>query len=154
MHEVNELQHEHFMRRCIELARIALEGGDTPVGSVIVREGRILAEGVEAVRALCDVTAHAEVEAVRAACRLARTLDLSGSTLYTTVAPCAMCAYAIRQCHIGTVVSGTRTMKEEGTSAARLILSEQNIPRESLPPELIYGVLQDECLALLRRNPS
>ena len=81
----------HFMRQAIALARRALASGDTPVGSLVVRAGSVLAEGVEAVRAGLDITAHAEIIAVREACRAAGGFDLSACTLYTTAEPCWMC---------------------------------------------------------------
>ncbi len=65
----NLAEHEHYMRLCIALAWRARDTNDTPVGSLIVQGGAILAEGVEAVRSHQDVTAHAEIEALRAACK-------------------------------------------------------------------------------------
>ena len=75
------LQHEEYMRRCRQLAQEALRGGDAPVGSLVLREGRIIAEGVEGVKARKDVTAHAEIIAIRKACAVLGMLDLSGCTL-------------------------------------------------------------------------
>ena len=75
----------------------------------MVRDGEVIAEGVEAVRAKVDVTAHAEIEAIRAATALVGGRDLSGCVLYTTVEPCVMCAYAIRLARISIVVSGARS---------------------------------------------
>src|SRR5689334_1634155 len=86
--------HERYMRRCIELARRALDTGDAPVGALVVADDRIVAEGIEGVRARSDVTAHAEIEALRAASKGLGTLNLTGCTLYTSVEPCVMCAYA------------------------------------------------------------
>ena len=59
---------EEMMRRCLDLARVASEKGDSPVGSLIVKDGRVVARGVEAVKAGSDPTAHAEIEALRSAC--------------------------------------------------------------------------------------
>src|ERR1044072_2101015 len=105
---------DDFMRRCLELGRIALKNGEEPVGSVLVIGGEINAEGVEAVKQNQDPTAHAEIEAIRAACAKLNTLDLSGATLYTNVEPCVMCAYAIRQTGIACVVFGARTARAGG----------------------------------------
>lgn len=60
---------EDYMRQCIELAKLARQNGDAPVGSLIVRDGNILAEGIEAVKTKSDITAHAEIEAIRRACQ-------------------------------------------------------------------------------------
>src|SRR5688572_4129015 len=70
---------EDYMTRCLELARSALAAGEVPVGAVLVRDERIVAEGVERTRQLLDPAAHAEVEAVRSACRGVGSIDLSGS---------------------------------------------------------------------------
>jgi tRNA(adenine34) deaminase len=72
---------EAFMRRCLELAQLARERGETAVGAVLVRDTRIIAEGAEETRAQLDPSAHAEVVALRAACQGGRSSDLSGSTL-------------------------------------------------------------------------
>lgn len=152
MSEINESLHKHFMLRCIELARVALERGDSPVGSLVVRENLIVAEGVEAVRARGDVTAHAEIEAVRAACQQTGSLNLTGCTLYTSVEPCVMCAYVIRQCRISAVVMGARTIRTAVAVAPSLVLNDPDIAHGSPPPLLIRGVLGEECLALLTKR--
>lgn len=136
------------MRRCLELARAAHADGDAPVGSVITRDGRIVSEGVEAVRATGDVTAHAEMAALRAACAtLGR--DLSGCVLYTTVEPCVMCAYAIRLARIELVVAGTRSPASAGAVDGPAVLADpEMLPTRPLVA-LLRGVLEDECRALL-----
>jgi tRNA(Arg) A34 adenosine deaminase TadA len=83
------------MRRCLELAETAAMAGDTAVGALIVRDGEVVAEGVERTRTILDPSAHAEVEAIRAACQRLDTLDLRGCVLYSTVEPCVLCGYAI-----------------------------------------------------------
>ena len=83
--------HQVHMQRCFELAQFAKEKGDAPVCSILVRGNEIIAEGVEAVKARCDITAHAETEVIRAACRSLKTLNLEGCALYTNVEPCFMC---------------------------------------------------------------
>jgi tRNA(adenine34) deaminase len=106
MEKMADSQHESYMRLCVKLAGIARERGEVPVGSIIVRDGAVIAEGIEGVRAQHDVAHHAEMEAIRRACQILQTLDLSGCTLYTSAEPCFMCSYAIRGCRIGTVVFG------------------------------------------------
>jgi tRNA(Arg) A34 adenosine deaminase TadA len=61
--------HEDHMRRCLALGRAALEAGEVPVGSLVVRNDTVLGEGIEGVRALLDPSAHSEVQAIRAACQ-------------------------------------------------------------------------------------
>jgi tRNA(adenine34) deaminase len=134
---------EELMRQCLDLARVASEKGDSPVGSLIVQDGRIVARGIEAVKSRSDPTAHAEVEALRSACESLRTLDLSGSVLYTNVEPCWMCSYAIRQTRIARVVFGLRNEKVGGLSPKFRVLVDQEL---KLPlPDIEAGVLHEEC---------
>lgn len=138
---------EEMMRRCLDLARVALEKGDSPVGSLIVKNGRIVARGIEAVKARSDPTAHAEVEALRSACARLQTLDLSGSVLYTNVEPCWMCSYAIRQTRIARVVFGLRNEQVGGLSSKLRVLVDDAL---KLPlPEIEAEILHEECRLLL-----
>lgn len=138
-------QHERYMRRCIELARQALASGDSPVGSLIVDGDEIVSEGVEAVRARHDATAHAEMEAIRTACATQRSRDLSGCTLYTSVEPCIMCAYAIRLARIGVVVCGARG--DDGAQAinGHIVLTNESVASNRPPTLVIRDVLVEEC---------
>jgi tRNA(adenine34) deaminase len=153
-------QHEQYVRRCIELGREALRTGDSPVGSMIVRDGVIIAEASEGVRARGDVTAHAEIEALRSASHTLGSLDLTGCTLYTSVEPCPMCAYAIRLARVTEVVSGTAAPGGEGGISGDAVLSDRHLLPGRTPPAVVRGVLARECRALLddraphRRDPS
>lgn len=86
-----------WMRHCLALANIALDAGETPVGSIVVSQDRMIGLGLERTRKEMDPTAHAEVEAIREACRYVGSTNLSGAALYSTVEPCVLCAYAIRR---------------------------------------------------------
>jgi len=105
--------HERYMRRCIELARRALATSDARVGSLVVLNDRIVAEGIECVKARRDVTGHAEIDALRVACERLGSRNLTGCTLYTNVEPCVMCAYAIRLARVSVVVTGARSSDAE-----------------------------------------
>lgn len=140
------------MRRCLELAEASREAGETPVGSLIVRGDQVLGEGIEGVRALFDPSAHAEVQALRAACRHEQSLDLSGSTLYTTVEPCVLCAYAIRRAGVSRVVYGVPAGQAGGITSRYDILADRDLTGWPPPPEIVSGVLEEECLAALRRR--
>jgi tRNA(adenine34) deaminase len=133
------------MRRCIELARQAIESGDTPVGSLIVDRNELVSEGVEAVRARPDATAHAEMEALRAAFARRQSRDLSGCTLYTSVEPCIMCAYAIRLARISVVVCGARAGDEGQAPSGHNVLTGESVAPNHSPPLVIRGVLVREC---------
>ncbi|MGH7332570.1 MAG: nucleoside deaminase [Candidatus Rokuibacteriota bacterium] len=96
----------HFMRRAEEMRRLAQERGDQPYGAVVVKEGRIVGEGVSAVVTNRDPTAHAEMEAIRDACRRLGTGDLSGCAIYSTSRPCRMCETACYWARIARMVFG------------------------------------------------
>jgi tRNA(adenine34) deaminase len=133
------------MRRCIELARLAIASGDTPVGSLIVDGETLVSEGVEAVRAREDATAHAEMEALRTASGRRRSRDLTGCTLYTSVEPCLMCAYAIRLARISVVVCGARGSDGGHAVSGHLVLTDERIAPNRPPPLVIRDVLAQEC---------
>jgi tRNA(adenine34) deaminase len=143
--------HHRYMRLCIDLARRAYATGDTAVGSVVVRGAEIVGEGIESVRARGDVTAHAEIEAVRAACTRLGSLDLSGCTLYTSVEPCVMCAYALRLARVSVVVTGARSAAGPAFDGCTVLTDAGVLPNRPLPL-LVRDVLPDECLAVLT-NP-
>ena len=84
-----------FMSRAISLAKQNVLAGGGPFGAIIVKEGQIIAEGVNQVTLQNDPTAHAEVQAIREACRVLCTFDLSGCEIYTSCEPCPMCLGAI-----------------------------------------------------------
>jgi len=85
---------EHFIQRAFEMRRLAQQRGDQAYGAVIVKEGKIVGEGVSGVLVKPDPTAHGEVEAIRDAARRLGTNDLSGCEIYSTAKPCPMCETA------------------------------------------------------------
>lgn len=139
---------EDFMRRCIDLARSARQNGDAPVGALIVHAGRAVAEGIESVKARLDISAHAEIEAIRNACRVLGSLDLSGCALYTTTEPCWMCSYAIRRTGIRQVFIGAPVSDVGGATSRYPILSEAKIGRCTIPPAVAWSNLRKDCEAL------
>lgn len=129
-----------WMRRCLALAREAGASGEAAVGSVVTTlDGVWVADGRENVRATWDVTAHAEVEAIRAACRALKNGDLSGCVLYTTVEPCILCSYAIRETGIARVVIGSWVDDIGGVTSAYPILTAP-VTHEWRPPPVIVKV--------------
>ena len=141
-----------YMRRCLELAEIAALAGDTAVGALIVRGDAVVGEGVERTRATRDPSAHAEVEAIRQACQHLDTLDLRGCSLYSTVEPCVLCGYAIRRTGIAHVIYGVPAGQAGACTSSYAILADRALEGWPEIPEVIAGVLADECLAALRRT--
>lgn len=138
------------MERCIELAREALERGDHPFGSVLVRDGSIFAEGQNRVNTKLDPTAHAEAEAIREACKALETRDLSGFTIYASGEPCWMCATVIRDVRISRVVIGALSRWPTGGYSSEFPILRVPIEgRFDPPPEVTAGVLADRCASLL-----
>lgn len=95
--------HEQFLREAIALARQNVARGDRPYGAVIVKDGRIVATGVNRVLETQDPTAHAELLAVRAAAQALQSPDLSGCTVYASGQPCPMCLAAMRMAGVSQV---------------------------------------------------
>ncbi len=103
---------ESFMRRALELARRAAQEGEVPVGAVLTIDGRIVGEGWNRPIAASDPSAHAEMEAMRAAARAQGNYRLSGATLYVTLEPCEMCLGAMFHARIARVVFGATDPKK------------------------------------------
>jgi tRNA(adenine34) deaminase len=139
--------HEAFMRAAIEEARSGGAQGNLPVGSVVVREGRIVARGHNEVVSGADPTAHAEVVALRRAGAALGTPFLSGSTLYTTLEPCPMCAAALAWARIDRVVIGALFGRSGGVRSRARVLDLMGPIVHQV--EAIAPVLPEECLALL-----
>ncbi|HKI05801.1 MAG TPA: nucleoside deaminase [Thermoanaerobaculia bacterium] len=149
-----ETIHEIHMRRCLELGRAALEAGEVPVGALVRRGDAVLGEGQEGMRALLDPSAHAEVQAIREACRSLGSFDLSGCTLYTTVEPCVLCAYVVRRTGVSRVVYGVPAGQAGGVTSRYAILADSAMTGWPEPPEILAGILAEECRALLRERPA
>jgi tRNA(adenine34) deaminase len=137
--------HESYMRRCIELAQIALRQNNTPVGSIVVLDGEIIGEGIETLPTGNSITRHAEILACQAAVKQTGTKTLTGATLYSTAEPCFMCAYAIRQAGISLVVYGSETPEIGGVTSSHPILTNPRLTDWKPAPQIIAGILQQEC---------
>ncbi len=131
-HDSRESQHDRFMRRAIALSiesAVTQRGG--PFGAVIVKDGAIIGEGVNCVTAWNDPTAHAEVVAIRAACKQVSSFDLSGAKIYTSCEPCPMCHAAIYWARLGAIYYANTT-----GDAAAIEFDDARITHElGAPPE-------------------
>lgn len=138
------------MKRCLELATEAKSRGKTAVGSLIVKNDVIIAEGIEGAPDLPGIMSHAENIAILKAIDQLGTRNLESCRLYTTVEPCFMCSYLIRQTRITKVIYGTKT-PAGGDTSAYPILRAENIAVWGHPPEIIGGILQADCEKLLQK---
>ena len=136
---------KEFMRRAIALASESVRRGGGPFGAVIVKDGEVVAEGSNSVTLLNDPTAHAEVTAIREACRRLGTFHLEGCTVYTSCEPCPMCLGAIYWAGIKQIFYGnTRKDAADIGFADDFIYEETERPLEArrLP---IRPLLRDEA---------
>ena len=143
--------HERFMRRCLEVAAEARNRGNTPVGSVVVLDGAIIGQGIEALPTGPSITGHAETLACQAAIDATGRKDLAGAVLYTTAEPCFMCGYAIRQLRVGLVVYGKDTPVIGAVTSIHPILTDPALDGWRPAPTVIGGVLLEECQRLKAR---
>jgi tRNA(adenine34) deaminase len=143
---MGEKAYEDLMRLAIEQARIAEGNGDVPIGAVVARDGEVIAAAGNGREHRRDPTAHAEVLALRAAAEALRGWRLSGTTLVVTLEPCAMCAGAVVLARVPTVVYGAADPKAGAAGSVLDVLGE---PALNHRPEVIGGVLESECAALL-----
>lgn len=135
------------MRRALDLARAAAEAGEVPVGAVVTRAGRIVAEGENRNRRDNDPTAHAEVVAIRAAARAVGDFRLTGHELWVTLEPCAMCAGAIAHARIDRLYYGASDAKGGGVEQGARVFAQ---PQCHHRPDLFPGIGDAEAAALLR----
>ena len=130
------------MRLALEQAREALRRDEVPIGCVLTYDGRVVGRGYNLTEKFQDVTAHAEMQAITAACRTFGGKYLQGCTLYVTVEPCVMCAGAIGWAQVSRVVYGAA---DERRGFSRLA------PHALHPRcQVSSGVLEEECATLMK----
>ncbi len=134
-----------YIQKCIELARISKERGESPVGSIVVRNSKIIGEGIESVKSRNDLSFHSEIEAIRDACQYLGHRNLSDCVLYTTHEPCIMCSYIIRQTGIKKVVFGISSDEIGGYSSKLPVLKDESVKRWKTLPEIIPNFMENEC---------
>lgn len=135
------------MALALEEARAAAMRGEVPVGAVVVRGAEVVARAGNRTRELADPTAHAEMLAIRAACRLAGSERLGGHDLYVTLEPCPMCAAAISAARIGRLYYGAADPKSGGVAVGARVFSH---PQCHHVPEVYDGIGGAEAEALLK----
>jgi tRNA(adenine34) deaminase len=140
-------EHEHFMNRALQEASIAAEENEVPVGAVIVhRSLRIIASDHNRREQLHDPTAHAEMLAITQAAESLGSWRLDDCTLYVTLEPCPMCAGAILQARIPTVVYGAADPKAGAVCSLFEMLDDSRLNHRC---EVFSGILSEQCGAVL-----
>jgi len=137
---------ERFMRHALGLAQRAREEGEVPVGAVVVLDEKVVGEGWNRPISASDPTAHAEIQAMRAAASTRKNYRLVGATLYVTLEPCAMCVGAMFHARIRRVVFGAADPKTGAAGSTVNLFEEGRLNHHAL---VQGGVLAAECGELL-----
>ena len=137
---------EAFMKEAVRQAKKAAAIGDVPIGCVIVREGRIISRGYNRRNADRTVLSHAEITAIKRACKKEGDWRLEDCTLYVTLEPCPMCAGAIVQARIPRVVIGSMNAKAGCAGSVLNILKEPGFNHQV---KVETGILGEECSCLM-----
>ena len=136
------------MRRAIELAQQAAEEGEVPVGAVVVVNGAIVGEGWNRPIAAADPSAHAEIQAMRAASAALHNYRLLDATLYVTLEPCPMCVGAMFHARVRRIVFGAKDPKTGAAGSVVDLFAEERLNHHAT---VEGGLLAEECGELLRR---
>lgn len=138
---------ERWMREALREAELAFTEGETPVGAVVVHDGRVIGRGHNQIERLQDPTAHAEIVAITAAASALGSWRLLDTVLYVTVEPCVMCAGAAVLARIPRVVFGIRDPKFGGVASLFKIGQDERLNHTF---EITEGVLAEEARALMQ----
>ena len=141
-------EHQPYMKRCLELGQQSMDLGNSPVGAVLVKDGKIIGEGLELAKTHNDITYHAEVEAIRDALKNTGAKKLEGTVLYTTHEPCLLCSYAIRHYRIAAVYFGLSTGDIGGHSSDFKLLATDKVSSWQEAPLVQGGIMKKDCEAL------
>ena len=138
------------MRLAIARTRDGIRTGQTPFGACIVSsDGKVIACDHNVVWATTDITAHGEVNTIRAACKALGAVDLSGSTIYSTTEPCPMCFSAIHWARIGRIVYGASIADAQAAGFNELTIANTLMKEKGQSPvQIDGGCLRGDCVAL------
>ncbi len=137
---------KQFMKLAIDEARLAAKMGEIPVGAVIVKEGKVIAKGHNTRETEQSALGHAEINAIKEACRCLGSWRLDDCEIYITMEPCPMCAGAIINARIKTVVFGSYDLKM-GSFDSVVNLATLNY---DFKPEIYGGICEEECTAIVK----
>ncbi len=124
-----KMKHEYFMRLAIKKATSGIKSGQTPFGACIVKNGKVVSCVHNIVWKSTDITAHAEVNAIREACKKLKTIDLSDCIIYSTCEPCPMCFSAIHWAKLSKIIYGAGIKDAQDAGFNELSISNQNMKR-------------------------
>lgn len=146
---------EDWMRKAVELAvdRKGTNPADTPIAALVVRDGKLVASGVNRTAEHCDATAHAEIEALRAAGKAVGDMKIEGATLYSTLQPCGMCTMASIWAGVGRIVYGAGREDVHAMYFEDRHLSTLDYVADAYKQDLSLdgGILADDCAPLYFR---
>jgi len=135
------------MRLALKEAGLAFQRGEVPVGAVISKDGKVVSSSHNLRETSKDPSAHAEILVIRDATKISDSWRLTGLTLYVTKEPCIMCAGALVNSRIARLVYGCRDEKAGGVDSLYRILNDKRLNHQV---EVVSGVLDEECAAILR----
>jgi len=141
---------KEFMGNAIKIARKGFAKGNSPFGACIVKNGKVVAVAHNTVLEKHDSTNHAEINAIRKACKKLGTFDLSGCAIYSTTEPCPMCFSAIHWARIGAIVYGTNISDVKKLGFSELTISCRTMKKQGKSKVKIKGdFMREECVELL-----
>lgn len=142
---------EHYMRQAIDKAKEGIQKGQTPFAACIVKDNNVISCEHNIVWQSCDITAHAEVNAIRIACKNLNCIDLSDCILYSTCEPCPMCFSAIHWGRIGKIVYGARIEDAEQYGFRELCISNKKMKQlGNTSIEIVGDVLREGNIELFK----
>lgn len=142
---------EKFMRLAINKAKQGIKQGQTPFGVCISKDGEVISCVHNIVWESLDITAHAEISAIREACKKLNTVDLSGCVIYSTCEPCPMCFSACHWAKISKIVYGAQIEDAKKLGFSELTISNKEMKELSDSPiEIVGNVLREENLELFK----
>ena len=138
---------EKYMAEALKEAEKSANFDEVPVGAVVVKDGKIIARGHNLREKSKDPTAHAEIVAIRKACKKLNSWRLEGCTIYVTIEPCSMCAGTLLWTRIQRIVYGAKDPKGGALGSSYSLFEVKNINHH---PEILGGVLEEDCSKLMK----
>tara|TARA_B100001778_G_scaffold331912_1_gene337171 strand:+ start:1075 stop:1527 length:453 start_codon:yes stop_codon:yes gene_type:complete len=142
------MNHEFYIKECISLAKRSAEFGEIPVGAMLLQKNKIISKAHNTSISLNDPTGHAEINAIRDACKKINNYRISDAILYVTLEPCLMCISAICEARIDLVVFGAYTSNEKNFFSKYDFIKKEF--RFNHKPKFMGGILENECSILMK----